>query len=157
MLETLARPLRDLLVDFGIDTLFEQIDKRLGRNVSNVLIICLTILIPIMTVKVMLEMLLSIMMTLEQMGVLPAGQLMREITLYYLVGNIAVFLILAAIFLLFVNVTKRRIVKDLRSDVDAHKEWSKEFNEQLRNKLDKVKDLDQWEKDLSAREGKLAK
>ena len=151
MLEILARPLRSTLVDFGIDSIFKQFDKRLGRNVSNLLLICVAILIFVMTIRVILETILGAGLVLERLEALSSSEDMREIVLY-IVGQFAILLILLAGFVLFVKVLKRRFIKNLSVDLDNYKRMGRELNEQLCNKAE---ELERREQDISAREEKL--
>ena len=152
-------------MDFGIGAIFEEFDKRLGRRVSNLIIVCVAILLVVMTIRVILETILAAGMALERLGALSDSENTRDLVLY-IAGRFLVFLILLAGFVVLMNALSRRFLKKLSVSLDNHKAMTEEFLRTDRELTERQKDfteklfskaeeLDRREQEISAREKKL--
>ena len=154
-------------MDFGISAIFAEFDKRLGKRVSGLLVICIAILILTFTLKVIAETVYGIGLVFERIGVLSNSEDTIEIALYT-AGSIGIFLALFAAWVLLLRVITKRFLKNLwdvlnvlRKSADEHNARTTEFLEMERKSVELLskaaKEMKQWEKELSAREKKLSK
>ncbi|MXX05146.1 MAG: hypothetical protein F4Z71_00115 [Gammaproteobacteria bacterium] len=172
-------------MDFGIGAIFEEFDKRLGRRVSNLLLVCVAILIFVTTGKVILEMGLEAILLLGRLETLSDSEDTREVVIYFAV-RFAVFLAMLLGFIAIVNAASKRFLGKLRTALDKHMAMTKEFENRERevvNALQKsvdehhsrtaefldtehqaveawtkrIAELKQWEQELSEREKGLSK
>lgn len=154
-------------MDFGISAIFAEFDKRLGKRVSGLLVICIAILILTFTLKVIAETVYGIGLVFERIGVLSNSEDTIEIALYT-AGRIGIFLALFAAWVLLLRVITKRFLKNLwdvlnvlRKSADEHNARTTEFLEMERKSVELLskaaKEMKQWEKELSAREKKLSK
>lgn len=134
-------------MDFGIGAIFDEFDKRLGRPVSNIILICLSILILVTTARVILETVYGVLLLFERIGTLAGSEDANEIALY-VAARIIIWLILFAFYVLLLQVYSKRFVKKMiaRSNevnkraeelLEAH-ESILEFAKQVREEADEL-------------------